>query len=106
MKTNDTFKSRYIGPYIVVKVISDVVVSIKHYENEVAQPFTINIDRLFLVQKRKEHLMENPAQPVLCNSEGARLHPSPKDSPIDEYNTDDIDVTLPPPRYNLRPRKK
>ena len=55
VKTNDTFKSRYIGPYIVVKVISDVVVSIKHYENEVAQPFTINIDRLFLVQKRKEH---------------------------------------------------
>ena len=56
LKSNDTFKSRFLDPYIVVKVISDVLVSIKQYEDEIAEPFNINIDRLLLVQQRKHHL--------------------------------------------------
>lgn len=60
IKTKDTFKPRYIGPFSVVKVLSDVLISIREAENDIAQQFNINIDRVLLAPKRRQYLVEQP----------------------------------------------
>ena len=39
LKTRYAFKSRFIGPFSIQKVISDVLISVKGMENEVADLF-------------------------------------------------------------------
>ena len=62
MKTKETFKLRFTGPFVVVKVISDVFLYIRNSENELVAPFTIN--RIIKAHKRKEPLLQPvvPAQ--------------------------------------------
>lgn len=44
IRTKDSFKPRNIGPYIIGKVLSDVLFAVRNLENEVTQTFVINSD--------------------------------------------------------------
>lgn len=95
VKSRDTFKSRFTGPFSVVNILSDVLVTIKEFENELAKPFNINIDRLLLVQQRKEHLkLPSPSVSNVADTSTEHSASQPQDSNVQ-----------PKHRYNLRSHK-
>lgn len=53
IKTKDSFKPRNSDPFPIVNVLLNVLISVKNSENEIAQPFTINTDRVLPAHKRK-----------------------------------------------------
>lgn len=107
IKTKDTFKPRYIGPFSVMQVLSDVLISIREAENEIAQPFTINIDRVLLVPQRKQHLVLQPdSQCIFPSSNGQQTHVTvPLDSQTSTSNLQSTAAVIPKHAYNLRKRK-
>ncbi|XP_035206606.1 uncharacterized protein LOC118181543 [Stegodyphus dumicola] len=60
LKSKDTFKPRFSGPFCIVSKSSDVNYTIRALDNEFAQPFKIHINRLRLAPKRFSHLVQNP----------------------------------------------
>ena len=76
LKTRDTFKSRFIGPFSAQKVISDVLILVKDMENEVAEPFSINIDKVIPAHKRKQHFIPPyvPAMPLRSTQNPPTTH--------------------------------
>ncbi|XP_015926084.2 uncharacterized protein [Parasteatoda tepidariorum] len=66
MRSNDTFKPKFLGPYVIVKKQSDVNFKITPLDTPSHKGFVIHSDRLRLAPRRLSHLDLNysPSPPI------------------------------------------
>jgi hypothetical protein len=81
-------KSRYIGPFRVIKKVSDFSYEIQEIEKPKMKPCRVSVDRLYEIEERREHLKMDKENSVECENYSPQQTKGPKINKSDESHGD------------------